>query len=115
MRLITKSQREYLTYWKPMDETNEYGEPQFHPPVEMKCRFDDKIQEIIQADGTVVHGKVQLITESKLAVGGIVVRGKLETVTYMVDPRSNPEAYKVMVVMETPTINYRTSLYEAIC
>lgn len=115
MRLITKCQREYLTYWEPLPDTNEYGEPVFAPPVEMTCRFDDKIQEIIQQDGTVVHGKVQLITEKKLQVGGIVVRKRLEEITYMADPRTNPEAYKVMVVMETPTINYRARLYEAIC
>lgn len=118
MRLITKVQKEYLTYWAPLDPenpTNEYGETVFAVPVEMTCRWDDKVQEIIQADGTVVHGKVQLITQEKLQVGGIVVRGRLETVTYMVDPRLNPEAYKVMVVMETPTISYRARLYEAIC
>lgn len=115
MRLITKSQREYLTYWQPMPDTNKYGEPQYHPPVEYRCRWDDKIQDIIQSDGTTVHGKVQLITEKKLHVGGIVLRKRLEEVTYMADPRTNPEAYKVLVVMETPTINYRARLYEAIC
>lgn len=118
MRLISKCQREVLTYWAPLDPenpSNEYGETVFAPAIEMRCRWDDKIQEIIQADGTTVHGKVQLITEQKLAVGGIVIRKPLDEVTYMADPRTNPEAYKVMVVMETPTINYRARLYEAIC
>lgn len=115
MRLITKCQKEVLTYWAPMEETNEYGEPQFEAPVQMSCRWDDKTQEIIQQDGTVVHGKVQLITQEKLKVGGIVIRKSLEEITYMADPRTNPEAYKVMVVMETPTINYRARMYEAIC
>lgn len=112
MSLITRCQRETLVYWAP-NSTNMAGELEWHAPVEMTCRWDDKVQEIRTDDGTYVLAKSEVISEIKLEVGGIVFRGTLNDVVYPDTPRDNPNVFRILKVMETPNLRYTERLYEA--
>jgi hypothetical protein len=104
--------REWLTYW-PLLEHNEAGEPQWGPPEEVKCRWDDKMQMIVKEDGTSVYSRAELITAKRLAEGGIVMRSRLAAVPYQSAPKDNVGAYELICTSETPKLNYREVLYEA--
>lgn len=111
-KLIQKCQKETLVYWPPC-EANAYGENQWQAPVEMTCRWDDKMQEIQTPRGTRVVSRIELITQSLLHVDGYVYRGSLADLTRPDDPTCNPGAYQILKAAETPTLNYRRRLYEA--
>lgn len=112
MSIIRRCMREYLTYWPPLEPTDS-GEPTWGPPEEVKCRWDDKVVQIIKDDGSMVYSRAELITAKKLEVGGIVYRAQLAAVTYQDDPKDNVGSFEVIKVSETPKLNYRETLYEA--
>lgn len=112
MRLIKTCQRETLIYWAPTDPSP-FGEPQWCAPVEMTCRWDDKLQEIQSTSGTRVVSRVEIISQEKLKVGGFVYRGSMSDLLYPDSPSCNEDTYEVLKVAETPTIRYNARLYEA--
>lgn len=111
-RLISKCQREFLVHWA-LKSSNENGEPVYYPPVQMKCRWDDRIQQVQMPDNSVVLSRVELITEKPLGPGDYVKRCKLTEVTYKLEPNRNEGSFEVIKIGETPTIKYETRLYEA--
>jgi hypothetical protein len=116
MSIITRAQREYLTYWPVIDEpgnANRYGELAYGVPVEIKCRWDDRVQEILKDDQTMVLSRVELITAVRLKPGDIVMRIRLSEVPYQANPKDNVGAYEVLKVSETPDLRYKKTLYEA--
>jgi len=112
MSLIRKCQRETLVHW-PLIGSKQTGEPIWGAPQQITCRWDDCTREIIQANNTRVLSKVELITEILLSPGDLVRRGTLANTAYWEDPKRNQDAYEVLKVCDTPTLNYRERLYEA--
>ena len=117
MSLISRCQRETLVYWPPASPDNgdpdKYGQLKWDAPVEMTCRWDDKIQEIQTGEMTRVVSRVEIISQSKLQVNGYVYRGTLNDLVYPDDPTCNSDAYPILKVAETPDLRYRQRLYEA--
>ena len=114
MSLITRVQKEVLTYWPPIESgANQFGELTYGPPEEVKCRWDDRIQEIILDDQTRVISRVEVISEKRLEVGGIIVRSPLDSVTGLANPKDNKNAFEILRSSETRRLNYREALYEA--
>jgi hypothetical protein len=114
--IITRAQREYLTYWSVIDEpgnANRHGELQYGVPAEIKCRWDDRVQEIMKDDQTMVLSRVELITEIRLKPGDIVMRIRLAEVPYQYNPKDNIGAYEVLKVSGSPDLRYKKILYEA--
>lgn len=112
MSLVKRCQRQTLVYWAP-GKANTNGEPTYLAPVQLTCRWDNRVQEIQTESGTVVVSRVELITESQLSVGGCVVYGSLSTVSHLANPKRNSGAYEVLKVSSTPPISRGDTFYEA--
>lgn len=112
MSLIRRSQKESLVYW-PRIDTKKTGEPIWGPPVEMSCRWEDMKKEIIGANGTRVMTSIQLITETRLDVGGLVKYGTIGEVAYWDDPKKNTGVHEVLDSSRTPNMRATEYLYEA--
>jgi len=112
MSLVTRAQRQTLVYWAP-GKANSDGEPTYLAPVELSCRWDNRVQEIQTDVGTTVVSRVELITQDLLTVGGCVLYGTLNSVPYLANPKRNSGAYEVLKVSSTPPITRGDTLYEA--
>lgn len=112
MSLITRCQRQNVVYW-PQIGSNQYGEPIWGPPQQMTCRWDDKVQQVLDPKNTMVMSRAELITESQLAVGGVITKGTIDTVAYWSDPKANSGVYEVIKVSATPNMRNTETLYEA--
>ncbi|MFN7318862.1 MAG: hypothetical protein ACK5S6_05070 [bacterium] len=112
MSLITRCQRQTVVYW-PLIGNNQYGEPVWGPPQQLTCRWDDKSQQIVDPKNTLVVSRAELIIQTEVAVGGIIIKGTLDTVAYWSDPKANLGAYEVLKVSSTPNIRNTETLYEA--
>lgn len=112
--LINRVQKQRLVYWAPK-QSNSHGEKQWEAPVELKCRWDGKNTQVIGADATMVLSRNALITEVLLDVGGIVVLGELDNISYWAEAPQNPGAYEILAVSSTPDIRNRRILFEAFC
>lgn len=110
--LIKRAQKETLVYWARID-TKRTGEPIWGPPTQMTCRWEEMHKEIIAANGTRIMTSIQLITESRLEVGGLVKYGTLTEVAYWDDPKKNPGIYEVLDSSRTPNMRATENLYEA--
>ena len=99
-------------YW-PRIGTQKTGEPIWGAPSEMTCRWEDKLQEIITSTNTRVMSSVEIISEFRLEVGGLIKRGNLAAVAYWDDPKRNTGIYEILKSSETPNMRYSESLYEA--
>ena len=78
MSIITKVLRQKAVYWPPGDR-DKYGRNTFGSPVEIKCRWDDKIQEVVQEDGSETMSVAEVMVDRDLAVGGVLLLGELDT------------------------------------
>lgn len=111
MSLITRSQRQKITFWPPL-AANQHGEPQFGPPVEYTARVDAKIMQVIGSDTTMKLSRYQLITQVLLEVGGVVVLGEIGSISYWADPKANLNAYEILAVASTPNLRNTETLFE---
>lgn len=112
MSLIQRAQKETLVWWK-LKSANRNGEPNYWPPVELSCRWDDKTTEILASDNTTVLSRVEIISQVRLNPGDYVCRGTINTITYWAEPKKNLDSYEVLRGSETPTLRYNDRLYEA--
>jgi len=112
MSLISRVQKETLVYW-PLTEFERTGEPIWGAPEEMTCRWDSCSRQVIAANDSAIFPKHEIITEKLLVVGGLVRRGTLADTAYWENPKDNQDAFEIIKVCETPTLNYGDRLYEA--
>lgn len=104
MRIITKVLKQKAVYWAPTGKRNEYGEPLYNAPEEIRCRWVDVAVVETDPDGkehvysSVVMVQVDLVGEGK------IVLGKLEDFSSANPPK---EAKQVRKFYKTPTLNAR--------
>ena len=110
--IIQRVMKQRCVYFAPL-APNTHGEPQWGPPEEIACRWDDKRVQVIDDSGTAVFSRVELITEVLLEPGGIVCKGTLNTLSYWSDAKANPYSYEVLKSSSTPDFKARRLLYEA--
>jgi hypothetical protein len=97
----------------PLKGQTSSGQPVWDAPVEMKCRWDDGNKEVLTAFQGLIISKAQIITEKLIDAGSIVMRGRLDTISYWADPKANPNAFEVIANSATPNLRYSEILYEA--
>lgn len=113
MQVISKVQRDTLTYWAYAG-ADRYGEPTYANPIQMKCRWDDCRKQVFMEDGSPVFTKIELITAKPLAVKGMVRKGKLTGQEHQANPRTLSDTHEIIQTDITPMFTNRTIyLYEA--
>lgn len=112
MSIITRCQRQRLVYWERIG-TEVTGEGVYGSPVEVACRWDDRVREIIGPHGTKVLSRVEIISQFRLEVGGLVRKGTLADTAYWDDPKQNTGVYEILESSETPNLRGTESLFEA--
>ena len=114
--ILSRFTKQSLVYWR-RDGVDGYGKTTYKDPVELKCRVEQKAQELVTADGRRVISKGYLLLASSIEVGGLVYVGTIAqwklTPSYPDPPSVNDGGSEIMIVAATPDINAQSFVYEA--
>jgi len=74
MQIIKTVQKDKLIRW-PYIGADQYGQPLYGAPSVIKCRWDECLKQVFDADGSPVFSKIELITQIRLAPKDLVKKG----------------------------------------
>lgn len=94
--------KQYAVYWAPTGSNNA-GQEQFATPVEIRCRWEVGVQEMISAVGQAWVSKSKVFHTHLTEEGGFLWRGRLADVTDEDDPTLNQNAGRIFQVDEAPS------------
>ena len=92
-----------FVYWAPAI-TNGFGDKTYPEPQQMKCRWDDKVEQFLNGTGENVISKAVLLVPEAVEVGGYAWLGDIADLTdaELEDPLLLQEAYLIGRVDKTP-------------
>jgi len=74
-----KRLRKQKAVWWQRGSPDTYGEFAFAAPVEIKCRWEDTSQEIVDMKGQTITSRSLVYVDRVLAVGDKLLRGELDS------------------------------------
>lgn len=91
-------------YWPPESDGSydQQGRPEIGEPCEISCRYEEKVQEIIDDAGTTVISKGELMVDRDIKAGGIIMLGTFADVTDINVPKNNEGAWEILVFTKIP-------------
>jgi len=91
-----------LTYWAPSakDSTNLYGKPTSSAPVQLRCRWEDRNEQLRNKSGEEFISKSRVFVEEVIDIDGYVFLGTSVTS----DPVSEPEAKEIQAIGRQPDL-----------
>lgn len=105
MSVIKKMRKQTAVYWA-RTTSDHYGRFSYQPPVEVKCRWDDTIQEFVNATGEKQASRAVAYVDTIMVPGDRIKRGVLETDTPL-DPLSIDDAFEIRRFDQIP--NFRAT------
>ena len=90
-------------YWAPAG-MDAYGVPTFESPLQILCRWEDRVERYIRPDGTEHSSQCMVDPDRDLLIGGMLKLGTLELVDDVLEPRNNAGAYEIMAWEKIPNI-----------
>lgn len=103
MRIIQKMLRQCCWYWAPNGH-DLYGKQIFWPPVELQCRWEDSLQEVVTHQGQTVMSVAKVYTACDVVVGGslsLLVPGEPAA---PLDPADARGAFEIKRFDKVPTL-----------
>lgn len=90
-------------YWAKTG-VDTYGHPTFSNPVEIKCRWEDTINEVVDASGTTVLSKTKVLVDRDVTIGGVLCLGELESGMTSLNVENYDNAYEIRVFGKVPDV-----------
>lgn len=81
---------------------DDHGNLQWAAPVQIKCRWTDKNEIFISAQGDERVSHAMVLVDRDLAVGGVLMLGTLTDVTDLNDPKQNDNAWEIQAFHKIP-------------
>ena len=110
--------KQTLTYWQK-NGSDEFGKPLFDAGVELKCRWEDRPQEVILPDGRKVLSKTYILMADDLLAGSVIFLGTIAQYNALQvapdPPTQNQGGQEVMLSKKTPDIKNKSTIYEVYC
>jgi len=110
MSFITRMLKQTCVYWPLGSEesggvdVDNYGQLIYASPVELKCRWDDEVMEVLDAQGTIFISHAKLYIDRDVSIGGVLMLGTLDDVEYIDDPKANEGAYEIKAFLKNPNL-----------
>ncbi len=108
MSLIKRMRRQRAVYWQ-RTAPDHYGTFGYAAPVEIACRWEDKIGEFRNDMGEKHASIANVYVDRVMSIGDKLMRGELESDTSE-DPREEPDAYEIQAFEQIPDINAKETL-----
>ena len=108
MSIITRMLKQKCIYWPPGSETSggfdfdDYGQPQYDVPVQLKCRWEDMAEEFIGPTGTTELSRSVVYVESDVTPGGVLFLSELADVDDLIVPKNNAGAWEIRAFSKLP-------------
>lgn len=112
MSLITRVRKQKALWFAKSKFPNNEGDFDFHEPVEIACRWDDAITEIIQRDGSKVTSKAMVMVDRPMKAGDILVLGTIDQ-PLTKKPTGNEGGSPIIQFTATPNLRNTETLYVA--
>ena len=96
--------RQAAVYWPPLP-ADQYGVPTWGAPVQIKCRWEDTIEEFIDAKGSKAFTRAKVFADRVLTPGGVLFKGTLAAISSSAAPKDNPGAWEIRSFNNTPNLN----------
>lgn len=115
MSLIARMLRSKCTYWPPGSEGSggvdfdDYGQPVYADPVELSCRWEEKIEEFLDSKGTLQVSKAVVYVSTDVSPGGVLMHEELANVGDTADPKNNDGAWEIRRFDKLP--NFKDTEY----
>ncbi len=87
------------TYWAP-GAPDGFGAFTYASPVELNCRWEDRVEVMTDEDGTQFVSKSRIFLEDDVVKEGYLLLGE----STAIDPQKVDNAYKVRVFAKTPDL-----------
>lgn len=104
--------RQVATYWAPLGGDNGFGKINLAAPVSVKCRWEDKQDQTIDAKGKEIISKayVYFPDTQQVGIGGYLLLG----ISTNLDPRQVTSAWEIKNTNRVPNIRNLQALITAI-
>ncbi len=112
MSIITRMLRQKAVYWALDSDDNfdNFGQPQYANPVEIKCRWVIKTVEFLGPQGTQELSNAVVYVGQDVKVGGVLMLGELTDIdSSLTVPKQNEETYEIRRFEKLP--NLRTTQF----
>jgi len=105
MRTLTRVLKQKAVYWaKASANFDAYGRPQWATATQIKCRWEECLEEIIDANNIRRMSTARVFVDRELAVGGVLFLGTLSQVSDLSNPKSNNQSFEIIKFSRTPTL-----------
>jgi len=113
-RFMHKWMTQDLVYWRMTGNDGEGGF-EFAAPVELKCRYEKKTEQVLTANGEEKVSRARLFTSTELQEGGYVYIGTLDDSNIPSDesPEKTEGAARILASDVIPNWNGITEIYIA--
>ena len=103
--------KQTAVYWAPKESGfDEFGRPEYESPVEIDCRWVDKAEEFIDAQGTRQVSKSKIYVGEDVKRGGMLMLGELTDLESLSgNPKEIEDAFEVRSFSKTP--NFKGTLF----
>ena len=91
-------------YWAKAGVDN-YGNPTFSDPVEISCRWEDVINEVVDASGTTIISKTMVLVDRDVLVGSALRLGELDSAMTSENVEDYDDAYEIKVFGKVPDVD----------
>lgn len=116
MSIITKMRRQRCVWWNKLGD-NKFGNVQYAPAVELKCRWEDSFSEVVGPEGLTVNTAHTVYPETVTPVGGVMKLCLLSDLTDEQINSQNPEripgAVSIKSFTNSPNLRNTRRLYTA--
>lgn len=118
MGIIKKMRKAFAVYWEP-GANDGFGGTAFTLPIELKVRWEDSQELIIDKNGQEIVAKSLVYVDRIVLLDGYLFRGKLTDLSNLDstedpnDPTTITEAFEIRKFDQLPKLNYRETLLTA--
>jgi len=109
MKLLKKMRKQFAVYWPPQG-VNDYGDPTWSDPVQLKVRWEDIEEVLVTARGETKESKSRVFVGQDVEEGGVLWQGTLASLTTLTEPFKNKGAGQIFAVTKAPDLKVKDFL-----
>jgi len=120
MSILTRMLKQTAVYWPLASEetggqaVDDYGQIVYGDAVEIDCRWDDEMVEVLDAQDNVFISRAKVYVDRDVSIGGVLMLGTLDDVVYLDDPKANDGAYEIRAFLKNPNFKATEFLRTAV-
>jgi len=102
-RILTRMLKQSAIYWAPLGP-DEFGEEKLDLPITIKCRWEDELEEGIDATGIETTFKSTVYTDRDVQEGGILMFGNVDDDLDRAFPPPEKLSHRIRLFTKLPTL-----------